>query len=216
MQGDITTRRELLGQSSEPKHDRTQAGLTELCSEYVPWFLSAFSVSNLDNEVGLNALCDHSLCKAVLLLPNPMLNSMIFVIWWYGFGAVDDVPHFTWLEHISHSNRPYVVVLLIFEPIHFCLWKGMYQRGWYIPWFHQQKAVRLIHWHNGGEQDLQWVLYTPPQVPMDSMSTHEHSCAVCMESTWSLHELHEQSVSSSWAVHEQSMSTLYQVLMDSP
>ena len=94
MQRDIAAGRELLGQSSEPKHNGTRAGLTELCSEYVPRFLSTFGVSDLDDEVGLDALCDHSLCEAVLLLPNPMLNSMVFVVWWYGFGAVDDAPHF--------------------------------------------------------------------------------------------------------------------------
>jgi len=54
-----------------------------------------FGMGDLDDEVGLDALHDHSFCKAVLLLPNPMLNSVVFVVWWYGFGAIDNAPHFT-------------------------------------------------------------------------------------------------------------------------
>jgi hypothetical protein len=42
------------------------------------------------------------------------------------------------------------------------------------------------------------VLYTPPHVPMDSMSTH-------VQSTLSLHGLHEHSMSTRCRVHEESM-----------
>jgi hypothetical protein len=58
--------------------------------------------------------------------------------------------------------------------------------------------LTIIQTGSGASGDIIGVLYTPPHVPMDSMSTH-------VQSTLSLHGLHKHSMSTWCGVHEESM-----------
>jgi hypothetical protein len=92
--------------------------LTELGREQVP---RLFGMSDFDDEIGFHALRDHGFSQTILLLPYMVFCNITSVVRWAGFGPVNYTHHFTGLESITHSNRLYIVILLILEPITFGL-----------------------------------------------------------------------------------------------
>ena len=92
----------------------------------IPWRVC---VRDLDDKVSLDTLRDHGFREVVLLDPYLTLCRIGRVIGWYRFGAIDNMPHFARLERILHSNRPYVIILLVLEPVCFSLRKDLRRRG---------------------------------------------------------------------------------------
>ena len=63
-----------------------------------------FCVRDLDDKVSLDTLGNHGFREVVLLDPDLTFCRIGGVIRGYGFGAIDNVPHFACLEHIFHLN----------------------------------------------------------------------------------------------------------------